>query len=134
MNKHMSPLELDFFSSGFLQGSQNQVGFDKQILSSLYLCLHPLEVSLQLRNLPKNIYKYKCHENEINTIFKSPCLFTKNVLIHFKYPLLVYEEYFNVGCLFTLHIKRYLRLLHFTSVSHPCKNLLKRNEDKIITP
>ena len=42
----------------------------------------PSEVSLQLKNL-KNIFKNKCREGEINTIF--------------KYPMLVYEEYFNAG-------------------------------------
>ena len=63
---------------------QNQVGFDKQILSYVYVCLLPSEVSLQLKILPKNIYKNKCCEDEIDTIFNSPCLFAWNALIQFK--------------------------------------------------
>ena len=63
---------------------QNQVGFDKQILSYVYVCLLPSEVSLQLKILPKNIYKNKYLEDEIDTIFNSPCLFTSNALIQFK--------------------------------------------------
>ena len=84
MSKHMPPLELDFFSSGFLQGCQNQVGFDKQILSYVYICLPPSEVSLQLKNHPRNIYKNKYREDEIETIFNSLCLFTSNALIQLK--------------------------------------------------
>ena len=64
--------------------SQNEVGFYKQILSNIYMCLFPSEVLLQLKDLPKNIYKNKCREGEINTIFISPCLFTLNALIQFK--------------------------------------------------
>ena len=63
---------------------QNQVGFDKQILSYVYVCLLPSEVSLQLKILPKNIFKNKSREDEIDTIFNSPCLFTWNALIQFK--------------------------------------------------
>ena len=77
--------------------SQNQVGFDKQILSYVYICLLPSEVSLQLKILPKNIYKNKCREDEIDTIFNSPLLFTSNALIQFKQPMLAYQEYFNAG-------------------------------------
>ena len=84
MNKHMSPLELDFFSSGFLQGSQNQVGFDKQILSYVYICILPSEVSLLLKNHPRSIYKNKCWEDEIETIFNSLYLFTSNALMQLK--------------------------------------------------
>ena len=76
---------------------QNQAGFDKQILSYVYICLLLAEVSLQLKILPRNIYKNKCREDEIDTIFNSPCLFTSNALIQFKSPMLVYEEYFNAG-------------------------------------
>ena len=60
---------------------QNQVGSGKQILSYEYVYLLPSEVPLQLKNLPENIYKNKCRENEINTIFNSPCLFTKNISV-----------------------------------------------------
>ena len=65
-------------------GCQNQVGFDKQILSYVYVCLLPSEVSLQLKILPKNIYKSQCCEDEIDTVVNSPCLFTLNALIQFK--------------------------------------------------
>ena len=47
---------------------QSQVGFDNQTLSYLYIFLLPSEVSLQLKILPKNIYKNKCREDEIDTI------------------------------------------------------------------
>ena len=47
---------------------QNQFGFSKQILSFVYVCLLPSEVSLQLKILPKNMYKNKCREDEIDTI------------------------------------------------------------------
>ena len=63
---------------------QNQVGFDKQILSYIYVCFLPWEVSFQLKILPKNIYKIKCREDEIEAIFNSPCLFTSNALIQFR--------------------------------------------------
>ena len=59
---------------------QNQVGFDKQILSYVFICLLPAEVSLQLKILPKNIYKNKCREMK---------------LIQFSIALLVYFECFN---------------------------------------
>ena len=36
-----------------LKHCQNQVGFDKQILSYIYVCLLPSEISLQLKNLSK---------------------------------------------------------------------------------
>ena len=49
------------------------------------------------KNLPTNICKNKCCENKIDIIFNSPFLFTSNALIQFKKPMLVYEEYFNVG-------------------------------------
>ena len=49
----------------------------------MYICLLPSEVSLQLKILPKNIYKNKCREDEIDTAFNSPCLFTSNALIQF---------------------------------------------------
>ena len=62
----------------------------------IYVCLLPSEVSLQLKNLLKNIYKSKCHEDETETIFKSPCLFTLNALIQFKQPMLVYFECFHL--------------------------------------
>ena len=55
-----------------------------RILSYVYICLLPSEVSLQLKILPKNIYKNKCREDEIDTVFSSPCLFTSNALIQFK--------------------------------------------------
>ena len=47
--------------------------------------------------LPKNMYKNKCREDEIDTVFNSPCLFTLNALIQFKQPVLVQEDYFNAG-------------------------------------
>ena len=65
--------------------------------SVMCICLLPSEVSLQLRILPRNIYKNKCRGDEIDTIFNRPCLFTSNALIQFKSPILVYEEYFNAG-------------------------------------
>ena len=60
-----------------------------KILSYVYICLLPSEVSLQLKILPKNIYKNKCREDEIDTIFNSPCLITKNISMR--------------ACLFTFH-------------------------------
>ena len=57
----------------------------RQTNSQLCLCMpSPLEVSLQLKILPKNIYKNNFREEEIDTIFNSPCLFTSNALIQFK--------------------------------------------------
>ena len=55
-----------------------------RILSYVYICLLPSEVSLQLKILPKNIYKNKCCEDEIDTVFNSPFLFTSAALIQFK--------------------------------------------------
>ena len=55
-----------------------------KVLSSVYICLLPSEVSLQLQILPKHIYKNRCREDEIDTAFNSPCLFTSNALIQFK--------------------------------------------------
>ena len=65
-----------------------------EILTNFFEILHPplyvheclllSEVSLQLKILPKNIYKNKCREDEIDTIFNSPSLFTSNALIQFK--------------------------------------------------
>ena len=70
----------------------------RQTNSQLCLCMSsPLEVSLQLKILPKNIYINNFREEEIDTIFNSPCLFTSNALIQFKQPMLVYKEYFNAG-------------------------------------
>ena len=48
----------------------------------MYVCLRPSQVSLQLKNLPENIYK--CPEDESDTIFNNPFLFTSNALIQFK--------------------------------------------------
>ena len=76
---------------------QNQVGFDKQIVSSMCVCLLSSKVLLQIKNLPKNTYKNKGPENKIYATFNSPCLLTLNALIRFKQPMLVYEEYFNAG-------------------------------------
>ena len=57
--------------------------FDKNN-SQLYICMSSSsEVSMQLKNLSKNINKNKCREVEIDTVFKSPCLFTSNALIQF---------------------------------------------------
>ena len=73
----------------FREACLNQVGFNKQILSYVYVCLLPSEVSLQLKNLPKNIYKNKCREDEIDIIFNSPCLRRifqcGGVYLHFTY-------------------------------------------------
>ena len=54
-----------------------------KILSYVYICLLPSEVSLQLKILPKNIYKNRCREDEIDAAFNSKCLFTSNALIQF---------------------------------------------------
>ena len=86
----------------------NQAGLDKQIIIYVYVCLLLSEVSLQLKNLPKNIYKNKCHEDEIDTLFNSPCLFTKNALIQFNSPCLFTRNISVRVCLFTFHIQRYL--------------------------
>ena len=82
----------------------NQAGLDKQIIIYVYVCLLLSEVSLQLKNLPKNIYKNKCHEDEIDTLFNSPCLFTKNALIQFNSPCLFTRNISVRVCLFTFHI------------------------------
>ena len=42
-----------------------------KVLSYVYICLLPSEVSLQLKILPKNIYKNKCCEDEIDTVFNT---------------------------------------------------------------
>ena len=55
-----------------------------KILSYVYICFLPSELSLQLKIFPKNIYKNKCCEDEIDTVFNSPCLFPWDVLIQFK--------------------------------------------------
>ena len=65
--------------------------------SVMCICLLPSEISLQLKIIPRNIYKNKWREDEIDTIFNRPCLFTSNALIQFKSPMLVYEEYINAG-------------------------------------
>ena len=72
-----------------------------QTNSQFYICMPSPspspQVLLQLKAVVKNIYKNKCREGEINTIFNRPCLLTSNVLIQFKQHMLVYEEYFNTG-------------------------------------
>ena len=69
------------------------------------ICLLPSEISLQLKIIPRNIYKNKCREDEIDTIFNRPCLFASNALIQFKSPMLVYEEYINACVsIYILHI------------------------------
>ena len=88
---------------------QNQVHSDTQILSYVYVCFLPSEVSLQLKILPKNIYKNKCHEDEIDIIFNNPRLFTLSALIQFKKPMIVYEGYFNAGVsIYISHITIFL--------------------------
>ena len=44
----------------------------------------PLRDFVTDKILPKNMYKNKCREDEIDTVFNSPCLFTLNALIQFK--------------------------------------------------
>ena len=99
----------------------------------IYACLLPSEVSLQLKNLLKNIYKSKCHEDETETIFKSPCLFTLNALIQFKQPMLVYFECFHLlqiahACLrriFNTGVSIYpSHITIFTFATLYCKNIL----------
>ena len=69
------------------------------------ICLLPSEISLQLKIIPRNIYKNKCREDEIDTLFNRPCLFASNALIQFKSPMLVYEEYINACVsIYILHI------------------------------
>ena len=46
-----------FFVDAYLRNCQNQVGFDKRILSYINVCPLPSEVSLQLKNLPKKLSK-----------------------------------------------------------------------------
>ena len=57
----------------------------------------PSEVSLQLKNHPKNIYRSKCPKSEFDIIFNRPCLFTSNALIKLEQHMLLYEECFNTG-------------------------------------
>ena len=40
----------------------------------------PFRGFVTTKNPLKNIYKNECREGEINTIFNSPCFFTKNAL------------------------------------------------------
>ena len=64
------------------------------------LCVYmssPCRGFVTIKTLPRKIYKNTSREDEIDTIFNSPCLFTSNALIQFKSPMLVYEEYFNAG-------------------------------------
>ena len=68
--------------------------------------------SLQLRNLQKQIYKNKCCEGEIDTIFNSPCFLTSNALIQFKYTKLFYKEYFNTSLSIYIFVSWYLHLLY----------------------
>ena len=83
----------------------------------MYICLLPSELSLQLKILPKNIYKNKCCEDEIDTVFNSPCLFTSNALIQFKQPMLVYEDYFNAGV--SMYISHIVIFTFATYTPHP---------------
>ena len=48
----------------------------RQTNSELCICILPSEVSLLLKIFPKNIFKIKRCEDEIDTVFNSPCLFT----------------------------------------------------------
>ena len=66
----------------------------------------PFRGFVTTKNLPKNIYKNKCHENEINTIFNSPCLFVKNVVIQFKELMFV-----------TKNISMQARLLYISHIT-----------------
>ena len=96
---------------------QNLVGFHKQILDYIYVCIFPSEVSLQLKTLPKNIYKNKCRGGEMNTIFNSQCLFPLNALIQFKQSMLFCFECFNTvqiahACLQKIYEYR-RKYLHF---------------------
>ena len=98
----LSPIEIcstqTFVTLGIVVSESSRIRqTNYQLTNYVYICLLPSEISLQLKILPKNIYKNKCREDEIDTIFNSPCLFTSNALIQFKSPMLVYEEYFNAG-------------------------------------
>ena len=57
----------------------------RQTNSQLYRCMSsPFRGFLTTKNPLKYIYKNKCREDEIDTIFNSSCLFTLNALIQFK--------------------------------------------------
>ena len=57
----------------------------RQTNSHLCICMStPVTGFATTKNIPKNIYKNQCREDEINIIFNSPCLFTSNALIQFK--------------------------------------------------
>ena len=85
-------IHLDFTDSSAGATCQNQIELDKQILSHMYVCLLPSEVSLQLKNLPKTFTKTtavkvkliefsKAHACLLQRLYyssNSPCLFTKN--------------------------------------------------------
>ena len=77
----------------------------RQTNCQLCVCMpSPFRGFVTTKNPPKNIYKNKCHENEIDTIFNSPCFFMKNVVIQFKELMFVYEKYFIAG----------VSIVHFT--------------------
>ena len=70
----------------------------RQTNSQLCVCMSsPFRGFVTSKNLPKNIYKNECREDEIDIIFNSPCLFTSTALIQFKKLMFLYEEYLNAG-------------------------------------
>ena len=57
----------------------------RQTNSQLYMCMSsPFRGLATTKKSSKNIYKNKCCEDEIDTIFNSPCVFTSTALIQFK--------------------------------------------------
>ena len=85
----LSPIEIcstqTFVTLGIVVSESSRIRqTNYQLTNYVYICLLPSEISLQLKILPKNIYKNKCREDEIDTIFNSPCIFTSNALIQFK--------------------------------------------------
>ena len=73
------------YFSGFTKLQLSEASRIRQTSSQLCICMSSTLTGLvQLKNLPKNINKNKRRENEINTIFNSSCLFTKNALIQSK--------------------------------------------------
>ena len=104
-NSHSNTIHLDFVVPSVVPLVRIKSDSTNKILSYVYICLLPSEFSLKLKTFPKHIYKNKCCEDKIDTVFNSPCFFTSNALIHFKQPMLVYEDYANVGVsIFISHI------------------------------
>ena len=62
----------------------------RQTNSQLCICLLPSEVSLQLKNLPKNIYKNKCRRMNLIHFSRLPVLYFLGSCIKIKINLSFY--------------------------------------------